>query len=81
MNYDDWKATDPADGPWQDRPARVPETVDTCRDCGAVVTEGAHGTFDGISCDGCWRWRAARCLEFDPRPRPQLEAALRKGAA
>lgn len=80
MNYDDWKST-PASERYSG-PSGVDERPEvlTCRDCGQCIEEGAHGTFAGTYCDGCWRWRSTHGLEFDARAKAQLLAAERRTA-
>lgn len=70
----------PYDSAWDERaePDREPAR---CRDCGALAHEGGAFAPDGFSCADCWRWRAEQGVQFDPRAKAQIEAALRKGAA
>lgn len=61
-----------------------PEAEPCCFDCHTedfidpVIRRVIQYSVPGrIFCEPCYRWRAKRLLEFDPRPRRQLEQADR----
>lgn len=65
--YDEWVSRDP--DPCPEGRGEPAERAHRCRDCAADVFAGGHGApiVHGVYCDPCWRWRAARGLEFDTR--------------
>lgn len=72
----DWASPEAIDGAMKSGAPRF-----QCADCQAAVRIHGHGviTNDGGSrqlCDPCFRWRSARCLVFDPRPRRELESLV-----
>lgn len=86
MTYDDWKSTDPHNGPWMDRePRREIDREMPCSDCGCYIEMRGHSypVTGKRFCDPCYRWRASLGVDgpFDPRSRQQLEAAQRKDVA
>ena len=55
----------------------------TCGDCRERIWEGAKSapSIQKVFSDPCYRWRAARMCEFDPRSRQEIAAAEGRGAA